>query len=437
MRERRFWRKYLFVFHWCLSVAESGCRRLPAFVSEFNNGKTVANSITVVSNHLYILCDCLCFRWVDQSEKFPLFILIMADTIRKQMQEIALGIQDEVINLPVELWDEAINETRFSLIAKPVNPKKQNLRAMLNALPRLWGVGDEVVGRILENRKVQFLFQSEEAMTSILKRGPWSFNDWMCVLQKWTTIHTEADLKHIPFWVQIRGIPLRYLTLRMITYIGNQMGSFMETDFGGDGAVLVDYVRVRLLWNIEMPLRFQRIFQFGDETCVLKFRYEKLRNFCTICGLLTHDMSDCPSNINPIQDAPADDDDGDDTPPDVPDDDREGNGSATEATHEDRADKEDEPQASFKKRKTEMPQASSSTYPTFYCDMRQAYATEDEQQCMSKRKRRESEVLKVRNWFFLAANAPCSNATNQTSNPPTTPNINRDGTVGQKPPEEK
>ena len=61
----------------------------------------------------------------------------MADYIRRQVQEIALGIEDATINLRVELCEKAINETRFRLIVKPVNPRKQNLRAMLSALPRL------------------------------------------------------------------------------------------------------------------------------------------------------------------------------------------------------------------------------------------------------------------------------------------------------------
>lgn len=180
------------------------------------------------------------------------------------MQEIALGIEEEAINLPFELCEEAISETRFSLIVKPVNPRKQNLRAMLGTLPRLWGVGNEVSGRILENRRIQFLFQSDEAMNSVLRRGPWSFNEWMCVTKRWNSSLIDADLKRIPFWIQIRGIPLHFLTLRMITSIGGRMGHFLETDFGGDNAVLVDYVRVRILWNIEDPLRFQRLFQFGD-----------------------------------------------------------------------------------------------------------------------------------------------------------------------------
>jgi len=195
----------------------------------------------------------------------------MADNLQRQLQDIALGIQEEAINLPIKICDEALQETQFSFIAKPVNPRKQNLRAMLSALPRLWGVGEEVVGRILENQKIQFLFQSEESMSSILRRGPWSFNDWMCVIQRWTALHTVVEFKRIPFWIQIRGIPLRFLTLKMIISIGERMGLFLETDFGRDGVVLTDYVRVIILWNIEDPLRFQRIFQFREETCVLKF----------------------------------------------------------------------------------------------------------------------------------------------------------------------
>ena len=107
-------------------------------------------------------------------------------------------------------------------------------------------------------------------MSSVLRRGPWSFNEWMCVVQKWNTNHSDQDLMRIPFWVQIRGIPLHFLTERMVTTIGGRLGHFMETDFGSDGTALVDYVRVRLLWNIEDPLRFQRLFQFGDEASVLK-----------------------------------------------------------------------------------------------------------------------------------------------------------------------
>ena len=412
MREkRRFCQWHLFPFVSQLFVSVRACRRWLPTVSSGEDNRNSVTYVTVLWANLYIPCDCLWKTWVNQSEiskSSPLFILIMADKIRRQLQEIALGIEDEAINLPVELCEEAIKETRFSLVTKPVNPRKQNLRAMLTTLPRLWGVPEEVTGRILENKKIQFLFQSDESMASILRRGPWSFNDWMCVTKRWNPNQTDDDLKEIPFLVQVRGIPLHYLTNRMVTHIGENLGNFMETDFDGDGAVLVDYVRVRLLWNTDTPLRFQRRFQFGEQTCVLKLRYEKLRNFCSVCGLITHEASECPSGKNPPPQPPEEDDDDPDYNPEGPEYNPPEDLPGTEPLTAINQGKEDEQESASKKRKTE-PSSSAgygNTFPMVCCEMRQAYATEDTQQCYTKRNKRESEVLEVRNWFMLHTAIP-------------------------------
>lgn len=54
---------------------------------------------------------------------------------------------------------------------------------------------------------------------------------------------------------------------------------------------------------------------------MLKFRYEKLRNFCSKCGMLTHDAFECPQGNNAPLPPPAVDDDDDDPDygPDGPD----------------------------------------------------------------------------------------------------------------------
>lgn len=111
-------------------------------------------------------------------------------------------------------------------------------------------------------------------------------------------------MKKILLWVQICGITLHFLTYRMVIYIGRHLRNFLETYFSGDGAVLVDYVWVKLLWNIDVPLRFQRLFQFREETSLHNFLYEKLRNFCTTCGLISYDASDCIQYVNEDPEAP-------------------------------------------------------------------------------------------------------------------------------------
>lgn len=77
---------------------------------------------------------------------------------------------------------------------------------------------------------------------------------------------------------------------------------------------MVDYVRVKLLWNGYFSLRFQRLFQFGDVETVLKFQSENLRNFCNICGMMTHDASECLENVKtePADEGDQDNDDDED-----------------------------------------------------------------------------------------------------------------------------
>lgn len=214
----------------------------------------------------------------------------------------------------------------------------------------------------------------------------------MCITQRWNPLLTDADLKYIHLWVQIKGIPLHYLTKRIIKEVDINIGNYIETDFEGEGAVLVDFVRVKLLWNVETPLRFQRMFKFGNAETVLKFRYEKLRNFCNICGMLTHDASGCPENVKTKPKEEGDDDDNDDEEyplgfqgdantsggpePFVPE-------TAPENT------KDDKP-STTKKRKTEASTSNDGNQspPNLVCyEMRQGYTTDNMDEHFPKKRR--------------------------------------------------
>ncbi|XP_020889278.1 uncharacterized protein At4g02000-like [Arabidopsis lyrata subsp. lyrata] len=217
----------------------------------------------------------------------------MSDFIRKSIQDLDLGIDDYPVTLPPEFTARAAAVNQFSLVVTPVNPRKQNLRAMINQLPKVWGFANSCVGWILGNGRVQFVFRDEDSMNLVLRRGPWSFNEWMVTVHRWYPNITEEDMKIIPFWVQIKGIPLLYLTSAMAAYVGNRLGHVTEVDFN-DNANRVEFVRVQIDWNVDMPLRFQRKFQFiVGENSVIKYRFERLRNFCTKCGSLKHDAKEC------------------------------------------------------------------------------------------------------------------------------------------------
>ncbi|EOA25077.1 hypothetical protein CARUB_v10018385mg, partial [Capsella rubella] len=223
----------------------------------------------------------------------------MSVSLRKSVQDLDLGIDDAPVVLPPEFVSKAASINRFSIVVTPVNPR----------------FAEACVGRLLDGGRVQFRFQSEESMNLVLRRGPWSFNDWMVTTHRWYPNISEIEMKIIPFWVQIQGIPTLYLTNSMARWVGNRLGLVTETDYD-ENANQVGSVRVRIDWNVDSPLRFQKNVQFvvGENT-VVKFRFERLRNFCTKCGSLHHDVRECTLDFDdedpeePNEDSDLDHDD--------------------------------------------------------------------------------------------------------------------------------
>lgn len=68
-----------------------------------------------------------------------------------------------------------------------------------------------------------------------------------------------------------------------------------------------------MAWNFDSPLRFKRNIQFGfNENSIIQYRFERLRNFCTKCGSLKHDVKDCTLEFEEDDpDVPSGEDDDD------------------------------------------------------------------------------------------------------------------------------
>lgn len=149
----------------------------------------------------------------------PFSKLPMANNLRRGMQDINLGADEPPIPLPENVVNEAVAGNRYILIGRPVMPRRQNIRSIIATLPRNWGnVG--VYGRIIEGRQFQFVFPSEESMEMVLRRGPWAFADRMLIIERWTPLFNPLMLNFIPFWIQIRGIPVQFMSQDIVMHIG-------------------------------------------------------------------------------------------------------------------------------------------------------------------------------------------------------------------------
>ncbi|KAG2330242.1 hypothetical protein Bca4012_020162 [Brassica carinata] len=106
----------------------------------------------------------------------------------------------------------------------------------------------------------------------------------MLVLQRWTPLIDMEMLNFIPFWIQIRVY--RSNTYRQVNvHVARVLGECIQMDYNEEVGNRLEFVRMN--WNVNNSLCFQRNFQFSpDINSLLQFQYERLRGFCKTCGML-------------------------------------------------------------------------------------------------------------------------------------------------------
>ncbi|GKU89319.1 hypothetical protein SLEP1_g3472 [Rubroshorea leprosula] len=99
----------------------------------------------------------------------------------------------------------------------------------------------------------------------------------------------QYDFSTNPFWVRIFDVPVGLHSEEIGFLIGSSLGQVLEVDEGFKKAV-----RVRLELNVANPLRHFKISQITNtESRKLQIKYERLPEFCSVCGCLGHVENDC------------------------------------------------------------------------------------------------------------------------------------------------
>ncbi|XP_019171421.1 PREDICTED: uncharacterized protein LOC109166976 [Ipomoea nil] len=133
-------------------------------------------------------------------------------------------------------------------------------------------------------------------MNRVLDDGPWSFenNLLVCAQVQPGVRPEEVDLTKVPVWIQIHGLPTIFASTEFITRIGDYVGTFAATDPHNFGGGWRSYYRMRVLLNVNVPLkRRMKIIRKDGSTLWITFRYERLNIFCFCCGILGHIDKHC------------------------------------------------------------------------------------------------------------------------------------------------
>ena len=159
-----------------------------------------------------------------------------------------------------------------------------------------WRARDGFKMQSFEDHKFLFTFEKKEDVDRILEGEPWSFDKHLVIMSRYENEVPMHDIKFekTKLWVQIHGLPIKYMTIEAAKKIGSVLGEVFaptEPKFFDGG----HFIRIQALIDLSMPLCRGRLISVGGggKQVWVAFKYERLPNLCYWCGRLTHDDRDC------------------------------------------------------------------------------------------------------------------------------------------------
>jgi hypothetical protein len=99
----------------------------------------------------------------------------------------------------------------------------------------------------------------------------------------------------------VHGLAQQNVTARNTIMIGKALGSLLEVDdLDNSGLICRQHLRFRVELNTSLPLvPGFNLPQPDKEPFWISFRYERLGDYCTLCGLIGHKKPSCPNPPQP------------------------------------------------------------------------------------------------------------------------------------------
>jgi hypothetical protein len=113
----------------------------------------------------------------------------------------------------------------------------------------------------------------------------------------------EVKLHLCAFWIQVHDLPLQYMTTRNAIKIGKRIGKVLELD-NNNSTELICRKFIRFKIEINTSLLLALGFYMPCDRAKprwISFQYERLDDYCTSCGLISHKSALCPTptQLNP------------------------------------------------------------------------------------------------------------------------------------------
>ncbi|XP_040932053.1 uncharacterized protein [Gossypium hirsutum] len=174
-----------------------------------------------------------------------------------------------------------------------------NREEMYRVFRSLWYTKEDVDFVALKEGAVIVKFGCLEDRSRILNLMPWLFDKCLFSMVPFVKGKNIADYEFwlSPFWLRVYNIPIEFMDRQLALDVGNAIGALMAIDWKDRNGAWTEFMRLKVKIDISKPLR--RVVKFvsdAGEEMIGVIKYERLPDFCYLCGLIGHTTRRCQNN---------------------------------------------------------------------------------------------------------------------------------------------
>ncbi|CAH9109075.1 unnamed protein product [Cuscuta epithymum] len=148
----------------------------------------------------------------------------------------------------------------------------------------------------IDEQRYLFTFYHKVDMNHVMEDGPWLFEQNLLLLKAvgHNDILHKMNLFEAEFWVQVHNVSYKFMNVDTTRRVGNYIGEFISFDESHFKEKWSSYLRVRVKMDVRRPLKKGSTLTKKGEGHWVDCKYEKLPNFCFICGIMGHSKKFSP-----------------------------------------------------------------------------------------------------------------------------------------------
>ncbi|XP_020702582.1 uncharacterized protein LOC110114148 [Dendrobium catenatum] len=143
-------------------------------------------------------------------------------------------------------------------------------------------------------------FFSEEMVEAVHSGGPWFLNGHIIGMEKWTPEFNTSSIKGLssPIWIRMPHLPLQCWDEKNIACIASRIGKPLMMDGNMFHWARREFAIVCVRIKLDQPLPTRLWVDSIAGRFFKNVEYEKVSNFCFVCGKIDHANKECGQKEN-------------------------------------------------------------------------------------------------------------------------------------------